>query len=205
MSSFVNPFAALIQTDNINNKSSIFEDIFGFTLNRYVMQNRPLVYLEDVNQALGTNKLNLDTLEHALCERLFLSNPREHLINSDASTTNELSEITNHKVITYLFYCYHNVVNCTTIDDASKKRVVDLIMRNAITALQQPDLYDGQDVTLQLFNLIKNGVTLALNFFTTIYENSCSDSGKLTFDTFVVFLQKSYFVCFKNVSIFRAI
>lgn len=178
MSNDVNPFAALIQYDNT---STLFENIFGFTLNKNCVHNRPLVYLEDVYQALGTNELNCDTLEHALFERLFLLNPIQYVLNSDAYTKNRLSELSEQEVITYLFYCYRNVVNCRNIDDASRKRVVDLIMRNAITALEQPDLYDGQDVILQLYTLIKSGESLQLSFFESIYETSYTDDGKLTF------------------------
>lgn len=184
MSNDVNPFAALVETDS---SSTLFEDIFGFTLNRNGVHNRPLVYLEDVNQALGTNELNCDTLEHALFERLFLIDPKEYVLSDNLSTKNSLSELTEHEVITYLFYCYRNIVNCTIIDDASRKRVIDLIMRNAITALEQPDLFDGQDVTLQLFTLIKNSVALALHFFESIYRSSCTDNGKLTYYIFVLF------------------
>lgn len=172
MCSEVNPFAALIEGKDAP-IFNVFEDIFGFTLDKHNKQ--PLMYLEDVSQALGTNLLNSDTLEHALFERLFLPNPRQYLLNNHVNIRDELVE---DKVIKYLFYCYCNAVNCTAIDNVCRNLVIALIMRNTVTALKQPDLFDGQDIILQLYTLLKNGDNLPLHFFEDIYKSFCVDNGK---------------------------
>lgn len=166
-----NPFAALIEEESDENKleqgkeynsgSNEFENIFGFTLSKTASEKRPLVYLEELATSINTTELNQSTVEHALFERLFLSNPKQLVfckIKLD-------SDLFDERVINYLFSCYSNAVNDSTINEKTKETVTALVMRNVVTALKQPDLFDRQNIFQQFYKILTSNNMLAVGFF----------------------------------------
>ncbi|KAK5639980.1 hypothetical protein RI129_010791 [Pyrocoelia pectoralis] len=157
-----NPFAALLQDtnssteNNTNEEKAItetLEEIFRFTLNKERRAN--LVFLEDLSNSFSTCILNVEILEHALFERI--------LLRDDEAT----------ETIVYLFNCFKetSIIN----DDNLKSKVVELILRNVVTALKQPDLFEGQNLVNQLYNILKTLELPASDFFKKIYKLFCDD------------------------------
>lgn len=177
-----NPFAALIQDSSEEKKSTKnlvessqkdveFEDIFGITLDKNASEKRQLVYLEELAKTFNARELDLSTLEHALFERLFLSNPKEFVYcNTELLDSDWLEE----KVIVYLFNCYRRA-NDLVKDQKTRGDVFSLILRNAATALKQPDLYDNQDVFVQLYNILDDNTDISYMFFDDVCHELLND------------------------------
>lgn len=170
-----NPFAALLGENSLtydkkqpNQLCSTIETVFGFTLNKARSNQKNLLYLEDQANTFPGQDLDLVILEHALFERLFITNS-ESL--NDFKYENE--------IIKYLFACYNN--NFQTSDMHVSKCIKKLIMRNVLTSLKQPDLFSEQDVFAQFYDIIKNAEINSELFFDDVYESAFEEEGILMF------------------------
>lgn len=186
MSNTVNPFAALLESNNSPSEetspdqktpkvTTIIEDIFGFTLNKNKKQK--LVYLEDISNTFNNQDLNVDSLEHALFERVLLSNPQD-CIESLPNTLIK-SDICETKVILYLFTCFKKALEVH--EEVLVNNIKDLIMLNVITALKQPELYENQDLIAQLYDISKQLDSSSSLFFEEIYLRVSKDEGILIY------------------------
>lgn len=136
--------------------NELVEDAFKFTLNKNP-RSQSLVYLEDI--ASGTEKplIDLELLEHALFERLLLDKPESCIVKSRNPSNGVDVRVTLTECMVYLFECYKDLCQYRSkqqTDDKEWLQVVDqmikLVVRNAATALKQPDLYEGQNVHAQV-------------------------------------------------------
>lgn len=117
----------------------IIADIFGLTMKSSGFAPHQLVFL------------NTDSVEHAVFERLMLPDPKAHLLPKVFTQGLILdSHVVQMHNITYLYECYSRLFkyNSNTI---ARKIIEDLelqqiILRNVGTALQEPDLFPGQEV-----------------------------------------------------------
>lgn len=169
-----NPFAALLQSSAAKPEeepktgppsSDVLEDVFGFTLIEKNAVERHLVFLRDVAEVFPKGQLDVEILEHALFERLLLKD--ENKVGA---------------VLQYLFDCYGK---SEVLDQRTRSAVKAIIIRNVVTALQQPDLYAEQNVYQQLFDLLLTDFCEKQQFFEDLYEACVNDEGKL----FVFFLR----------------
>lgn len=159
-----NPFAALVEETSTDKQiekqpdNNILEDIFGFTINEEHAFQHNLVFLQDIADAFPNRELDLQTLEHALFDRLFLEGKDEV------------------EVLNYLYECY-----CKTevLEGEMRESVRTIIMRDIVTSLMQPDLYTNQEnINNQFFNLLKTDFCSKLIFLEDLYNFFIKDEGE---------------------------
>lgn len=196
-----NPFAALFDGSPVRHSSpqpvepestppvltntpTELELIFGFTLDKTKIG---FVYLEDSAATFQGRLIDTEVLEHAIFERVLLPNPNENVNGVQVD-----EEVCESRVICYLFNCLRKLKG-SKVDETQK--VCDLIMRNVLTALQQPDMYEGQDVFRQLFEVLKESKPNGMDFFIDIFEQlrqdlDAVDAMKDTFTSILKFLHE---------------
>lgn len=137
----------------------IIEEVFNFTLCKTPPafkrgSETQLLYLENVS---GNGRLGydcIDTLELVLFERLLLEEPSIHLILAKNST-NSNTHVVEKRCLHYLFECYRRLLHKkgehNDFHDLLNK-MTTYVIRNAATALKQPDVYEGQNLQQQVKN-----------------------------------------------------
>lgn len=137
----------------------IVEEVFNFTICKIPAAFKKgtenhLLFLEDVS---GSGKLsfdNIDTLELVLFERLLLENPSSHVItkNKSISQAPPVHVIELHCLL-YLFECYRRLLVHKQNDEeliSVIEKMIGFVVRNAATALKQPEVYEKQDLQRQV-------------------------------------------------------
>ncbi|KAG7211137.1 hypothetical protein KM043_010462 [Ampulex compressa] len=122
----------------------LLENVFGLTLHDRSNVPKELVFIDT------------DSIEHAIFERLMLSDPRSKLVSAKGSKSTSCEEHTvEGRPVRYLFESYRRLQLyparlsfSDTINDVRK-----IILRNVGTALQEPDLFQGQEVYEQFVAL----------------------------------------------------
>lgn len=159
--------------------NSLIEHIFSITINRTPQKNKQLIFMEEL-AAINPNKtlMNMELLEQALFERLLLTNPRDYLIPNNAEY-NETENIAEEKVILYLYGAYERLSKWSRNENeaslnAEYDTINQLIIRNASTALKQPELYENQSLSEQWLTVLRN--------YTDEYECKCEFLSKVVAD-----------------------
>lgn len=141
--------------------NSLIENIFSITINRTPQKSKQLIFMEEL-AAINPKKIlmNMELLEQALFERLLLTNPRDYIIPNNTEY-NEIENIAEEKVILYLYGAYERLTKwCRNENEASLttecETIKQLIIRNASTALKQPELYENQSLADQWLVLLRN-------------------------------------------------
>lgn len=164
--------------------NSLIENVFKFTINKNrnnaTSDKQTLVYLDEVAATTEKPVIDLEVLEHALFERLLLEDPTPHLLKSERDRQVDIRATLN-ECITYLFECFKDLSQYSrNIQNEPEEwkniinHVMRLIIRNAATALKQPELYSSQDIHAQFIgvfssNNISHGEEL-IKFFKDIAE-----------------------------------
>lgn len=174
--------------------NNIVENVFGITLNNAT--DKTLVWLEEFASSSENKLIDLPNLDQILFERLLLQDPCQNLLNSPTNGVVD-SHIIQKGVITYLIECYKklNKIEQNTKNEDIKKEIHQirmLIIRNATTALRQPELYEDQDLNsqvLQIFyeNQDTNSNILFSSFFNEIIMELIKDeenTSEVVFATF---------------------
>lgn len=139
----------------------LIEEVFNLTFTNHTVEFKSkethLVYLKDV---ICENSSNiLEVLEQALFERLLIDDPSNHLIFLNNKASGSSSRCSLHAVekecITYLFECYRRLKEriLSNLSHELKETVfkmIGFVVRNAATALKQPDIYEPQQIHLQV-------------------------------------------------------
>lgn len=101
--------------------------VFGLTLRRDGA--RSLVFVDT------------DSMEHAVFERLMLPDPKPEARDVE-------DHVVQTRVITYLYECYYRLKHHQINDGFSDivRNACQIVLRNANTALQEPDLFQFQEV-----------------------------------------------------------
>lgn len=99
--------------------------------------------------------IDTDSIEHAVFERLMLPDPKSKLTSTgDLSKCPSDSHVVQTQVIYYLYESYyrlkHYPINDTLLDTIEE--ACQIVLRNANTALQEPDLFQNQQVYKYTFN-----------------------------------------------------
>ncbi|XP_056648617.1 ubiquitin conjugation factor E4 A isoform X2 [Diorhabda sublineata] len=178
-----NPFSGLFdieESKKTGNLNDILENIFRFTINPNKTYNQDLLYLEDVHNVHEKVDLDLSLLQYALFERLFLCND-----NSDLRSDTE--SIQETKVITYLYHCMQNLNNhLGQLSSEQYEEVKDKILQNVATAIIQPDVYSGQNISEDILGILKNGEIGADVFFIESIKRVCIEDTSLDSLKFLV-------------------
>lgn len=162
---------AEVQTIN-----KIVENVFHFTINPNALDGQTdeqLVYLEELAEAMSPKVLiDLEALEQALFERLLLQDIEQSVLPRTSKVFKE--HVTQKLVFPYLFSSMENVqsysqTNTQFVRDALEK-MKELILRNGVTALKQPALFEGQDFSVQLVEILQNGGSQSHTFINELVK-----------------------------------
>ncbi|KAJ8722101.1 hypothetical protein PYW08_004503 [Mythimna loreyi] len=168
------------ETETINN---IVENVFHFTINPNAAEgfpagDRQLVFLEELAEATKPQvHLDLEALEQALFERLLLTDIEKYVIPKTSRVYRE--HVVQKQIFPYLFSSIQNLqsyeqVSSPTVQTAVQ-RMKELIFRNAVTALKQPALFEEQDFSVQLLELLQHVDPQCHTFFMDIVKAFMSD------------------------------
>ncbi|CAH1989596.1 unnamed protein product [Acanthoscelides obtectus] len=152
---------ANINTKNNNSINGILEDIFGFTIDPSHGDSKGLLYLEEVRNVHDKKELDLDLLQYALFERLFMCN--EEITQKGGV---EDSHVWGSKVIEYLYTSLKNLDRYSAkLKPEEQKTIRDKIIQNVATPIMQSDIYAGQDIAADILKILKDGEPEAAGFF----------------------------------------
>ncbi|VEN40294.1 unnamed protein product [Callosobruchus maculatus] len=156
--------SALLENTNTKGNNTIndtLEDIFGFTIDPSHGESRGLLYLEEVRNVHDKKELDLNLLQYALFERLFMCNE-----DIPQKGGNEDSHVWGSKVIKYLYTCLKNLHQCSVkLKPEEQKEIRDKIIQNVATPIMQSDLYADQDIAADVLQILKDGEPEAGAFF----------------------------------------
>lgn len=168
------------EAEAINN---IVENVFHITINgkavdSNVSSHKQLVYLEELADAMKPRThIDLEALEQALFERLLLPDIETSVI--PRTSKSYLEHVVQKQVFPYLFSSIQNLqsydqVNAPVVQNGIR-RMRELIFRNAVTALKQPALFEGQDFSMQVVELLQHVDPQCHSFFIDIVNAFVSD------------------------------
>lgn len=135
--------------DTINNKSENETEsrIFDDKINRLMAHVFGLTLCQNSNSRAHGSLVFIDTdsIEHAVFERLMLSDPKSAVQDIVQGADNHILET---QVITYLYECYCRLKHYQINSDLEQiiRNACQIILRNVNTALQEPDLFQYQEV-----------------------------------------------------------
>lgn len=169
------------ETETVNN---IVENVFHFTINSDALDRHPgterqLVVLEELAEAMKPRiHIDLEALEQALFERLLLPNPESCIIPK--TCRNFKDHVIQTQVFPYLFSSMQNLQSYDQVKSPCVKNAIqkmrELIFRNAVTALKQPALFEGQNFAVQLVELLQHVDPQSQTFFIDVVEAFVADS-----------------------------
>jgi len=151
--------------------NQLVENVFHLTLNNHVHSDtvgviNKVVFLKELAAAVAPQDwIDIETLEQALFERLLLEEPREHVVGRNVYDGEDLSRVDTHgtekDVITYLFECHRRLHSMKAeVENSGRKQTVsqmlNLVLRNAATALKQPELFESQELNPQILRLVSD-------------------------------------------------
>lgn len=171
--------------------NQIVEEVFHLTLNKESHSHKngtlnQLVYLADLAKALAPQDwIDVETLEQALFERLLLDDPSRHLLGQVSKDNN--SHATQKQVMCYLFECHRRLYLIrsnmrNTIKNDMVFKMMGFVLRNAATALKQPELFESQQLHSQILQIFmdENNSPNELNaFFSGIAQEFVQDDGEI--------------------------
>lgn len=141
--------------------NALIEQVFYITINHVPQKNKQLVFMDDLATSNPTTQLmNVELLEQALFERLLLQCPSEYLIPNNIQNDDTIV-VTESKVLLYLYGAYERLCKWNQYQNDQSlvqehSLIENLIFRNASTANKQSELFDGQDLSDQWLELLKD-------------------------------------------------
>lgn len=171
-----------LQTEMIDN---VVENVFHFTINANAVEGFPaqakqLVYLEELAEVMKPRiHIDLEALEQALFERLLLPEIEASVIPKNTRVFKE--HVIQKQVFPYLFSSIQNLSSYEHLAamKPAVQKMKELIFRNAVTALKQPALFEGQDFAQQVHELLQHVDPQSNTFFIDVVRAFVAD-GKIT-------------------------
>ncbi|XP_015600659.1 ubiquitin conjugation factor E4 A [Cephus cinctus] len=125
------------QSNSLEDK--LIDDVFGLTLKKEGKGTsaRQLVFVDT------------DSIEHAVFERLMLPDPESKLVPTKCPKGIALdSHVVQTQIVSYLFESFCRLQRYKVVEGMSEtvSNVNQIILRNVGTALQEPELFQGQDI-----------------------------------------------------------
>ncbi|XP_032664874.1 ubiquitin conjugation factor E4 A [Odontomachus brunneus] len=139
-------------TSDVKDKiDQLMADVFGLALHsdsNNIVQ-RALIFIDT------------DSIEHAVFERLMLPNPATKMTYNQYSKSPSDNHTTQAQVISYLYesYCRLKQYHAKNGLEDIIKDACQIVLRNANTALQEPDLFQNQEVHNQFVSLFMDDVS----------------------------------------------
>ncbi|XP_014486144.1 PREDICTED: ubiquitin conjugation factor E4 A [Dinoponera quadriceps] len=133
------------KTSDVKGKiDQLMADVFGLALGSESNDvQRTLIFIDT------------DSIEHAVFERLMLPNPKAKVMHQNNCKVSLDSHVTQVQVIFYLYesYCRLKKYRMKNGVEDVIRDACQIVLRNANTALQEPDLFQNQKVHDQLIAL----------------------------------------------------
>jgi len=106
------------------------------------------LYRDDTETQRCLVFIDADSIEHAVFERLMLQNPESECMYDNTSAQKIDSHVVQTRAIAYLYECYCRLKRYPTNDDLEHtiRNACQIVLRNAQTALQEPNLFEDQEV-----------------------------------------------------------
>ncbi|XP_021351085.1 ubiquitin conjugation factor E4 A-like isoform X3 [Mizuhopecten yessoensis] len=158
--------------------SSLLEKVFLFTLDQEITDDsdRPtkLVIIRELGQSLQKGNqtwLDMKYIEQAVFERLLLTNPLDDVISTKHKSSSDDAKARRlageGEVLRYLMQCFERslIAKKDKQNDEFASELAtcqEVMVLNARTSLQQPDLYQGQDPRTQFIQLYQEEMGGAL-------------------------------------------
>lgn len=187
--------------------NGLIENIFSITINRTPQKNKQLVYMEDMAEANPTKKhMNMELLEQALFERILLPNPQDYLIPNN-TRTDETDDIASDKVILYLYRSFERLSKWIHYQNdvmlqEEVKSIKQFILRNASTAMKQPDLFENQSLSdqwLELFRQYQDEYEYKCEFLSQVVAAVLSENDSSDRQTLQQIFNKVFDECLRSV------
>ncbi|XP_050350445.1 ubiquitin conjugation factor E4 A [Nymphalis io] len=188
--------------EKIKTINNIVQNVFHFTINANAVEGQSdiqLVYLEELARAMSPRlHIDLEALEQALFERLLLQDIQQCVIPKTSTVLKE--HVIQNQVFPYLFSSMENVLSFNQYDKSyirsALEKMKELIFRNAVTALKQPALFEGQDFASQLVEILQHVGPQSHTFFNDLVNAFVADGDKhcevQLKETMIPVLQKIY-------------
>ncbi|XP_076074488.1 ubiquitin conjugation factor E4 A-like isoform X2 [Mytilus galloprovincialis] len=148
--------------------NNLIETIFLLTLEKdpeaYTERPSRCVFMTDLAQTLeGQTWLDMDCLEQAVFERLLMREPGLYIVSLTSAKTEDAESARiagESQVLHYLYQCYVRVKNMESQNKMPKMKAEmnkckAVIVMNAKTCLQQPDLYE-QNLSKQFVDIYQS-------------------------------------------------
>ncbi|KPI94382.1 Ubiquitin conjugation factor E4 A [Papilio xuthus] len=173
------------EDEDLETVNSMVENVFHFTINNKAVDgpstDRQLVFLEELSQVIAPKiYIDLEILEQALFERLLLQNVETQVIPKTSRACKE--HVVQNQVFPYLFSSLQNLQSYEQLNSAivqsALTKMRELIFRNAITALKQPALFEDQDFSLQLYQLLQHVDPQSHTFFEDLVKAFVAEGGE---------------------------
>lgn len=164
--SSANPFAALFHSQSQDGYDSEppepslndqLEEIFSFTLNEKATLTKEILFLEDVYKDLETKVLNMDNIDQALFERLFMCQQDNLTIIQNRRLGFRNQHAIEIQPIQYLYKAYIKLHANQFLKAEYRLSLKDKVIQNVATSILQPDIYEDQDLEQQMMDLLKEG------------------------------------------------
>lgn len=161
--------------------NDIVENVFFFTINCKALDgqtDKQLIYLEELAETLKPCQLiDLEALEQGLFERLLLPDLESSVIPKTCKVYKE--HVIQKQIFPYLFSSMQNLHSYEHVNNEVVKNAVlkmkELIFRNAVTALKQPALFEGQEFSVQLLEMLQLVDPQSHEFFIDIVKAFMAD------------------------------
>lgn len=183
-----------IQAKECLEVNQLVEDVFHLTLSNSSHTNtsgkiNELVFLEELALALAPQDwIDIETLEQALFERLLLGDPENYVIGRsvDKELSRTIMHATQKEVIPYLFECHRRLISMKTgVQNNGRNKIISemlsLLLRNAATALKQPEFFESQQLHSQILQLVSDNSILEADldiFFDGLVQQFVLDDGE---------------------------
>lgn len=180
------------ESEEVETINNIVENVFHFTINPSAVEgstDRQLIYLEELADATKPKvHIDLEALEQALFERLLLVNTEACVIPKTSRGFKE--HVVQKQVFPYLFSSMQNLQSYDNVTapfiKVALEQMQGLIFRNAVTALKQPALFEGQNFTEQLVELLKHVDPQSQTFFTDVVKVFMADGKYCIYFCFLI-------------------
>lgn len=198
------------KTANVLNQkiNDLIERIFLITINRTPRKNKQFVFMDDLAASNPTTTLmNVELLEQALFERLLLPKPDDFLIPNNVRNS-DTDDVISSNVISYLYQSFErlnswNHENDTSIRDECQT-IEQLILRNASTAIKQPELFEGQSLAeqwLEILRDVNNSYEIKCKFLSKICNEVLADGDDADLISLRTLFSEVFDTCLRSVKI----
>ncbi|XP_050300790.1 ubiquitin conjugation factor E4 A [Anthonomus grandis grandis] len=173
--SSANPFASLFRGTSQDHSdppeptlNDQLEKIFSFTLNEKATLTKEILFLEETHKELDTTILNIDNLDQALYDRLFMCQNDNEVLKKNKRLAFRNPHAIEVQPIKYLYKSY--VLLHANIHLKAEHRLLlkDKIIQSVATSIFQPDIFPDQDLEQQMIDLLKEGGAQHDTFFVEV-------------------------------------